>query len=461
MPGWASPCTSSTAPTSCSGTTTRRPTRTRTGAPPGVVGRASSCSSRGPPTWAWPPTTSSSRSATTCGPATRTARAWTRSCWPSSRSVEDALRAAGFTVWPMVEDEADDALAAAAAVAAEDPSGSIGSSSAPRTRTSASASAARSGSGTAARTSGSTPPGVHERLGVPPESVPDLLALVGDSADGFPGLPGWGAKSAAAVLDRWGHLEDIPADPLDVGRRRAGRGQAEPHPARAVRGGAAVPPHRHRRDRRRRRGGRRLGWTGPTEGFPEVAAGARRRPPGRAGHPPGWAPGLSRAVPASTLGRMALDDELINRVTWKIPNALALVGSRGRRRAQRHDHELDHAAGDGAGAHRHRRRQQGRDPSPHRGRRLLHRQPLGRGGHPGVREVLQARDRRGRDPQRPAGARRADRRADLRRGHRLDGLRGAPHARPRHPTPSSSGEVVDADIATTTRPGRPRWPTPA
>src|SRR5690606_28978438 len=55
--------------------------------------------------------------------------------------------------------------------------------------------------------------GVEAKLGVPPASVPDWLALVGDSADGFPGVPGWGAKSAAAVLRRWGHLEDIPADP--------------------------------------------------------------------------------------------------------------------------------------------------------------------------------------------------------------------------------------------------------
>jgi 5'-3' exonuclease len=67
--------------------------------------------------------------------------------------------------------------------------------------------------------------GVHERLGVRPESIPDLLALVGDTADGFPGLPGWGAKSAAAVLDRWGHLEQIPADPLewDAGVRGAAK----------------------------------------------------------------------------------------------------------------------------------------------------------------------------------------------------------------------------------------------
>ncbi len=66
---------------------------------------------------------------------------------------------------------------------------------------------------------------MHERLGVPPVSVPDLLALVGDTADGFPGLTGWGAKSAAAVLDRWGHLEGIPDDPLawDAGVRSAAK----------------------------------------------------------------------------------------------------------------------------------------------------------------------------------------------------------------------------------------------
>jgi 5'-3' exonuclease len=53
---------------------------------------------------------------------------------------------------------------------------------------------------------------VKARFGVPPQSIPDYLALVGDSADGFPGLPGWGAKSAAAVLSRYQHLEGIPTD---------------------------------------------------------------------------------------------------------------------------------------------------------------------------------------------------------------------------------------------------------
>src|SRR5207302_1907402 len=57
--------------------------------------------------------------------------------------------------------------------------------------------------------------GVEAKFGVRPESIPDYLALVGDSADGFPGLPGWGAKSAAAVLARYGHLEEIPSSVRD------------------------------------------------------------------------------------------------------------------------------------------------------------------------------------------------------------------------------------------------------
>ena len=59
--------------------------------------------------------------------------------------------------------------------------------------------------------------GIVAKFGVAPTSIPDYLALVGDSADGFPGLPGWGAKSAATVLARWEHLEAIPPDPADWG----------------------------------------------------------------------------------------------------------------------------------------------------------------------------------------------------------------------------------------------------
>ncbi len=128
--------------------------------------------------------------------------------------VEAVLAAAGFAVWPQVEYEADDGMAAAAALAAADERVSralictpdkdlgqcVGGKVVQLDR--------RKGEVFDAA-------GVQARLGVPPESVPDLLALVGDSADGFPGLPGWGAKSAAAVLSRYGHLEQIPADPAD------------------------------------------------------------------------------------------------------------------------------------------------------------------------------------------------------------------------------------------------------
>jgi len=138
--------------------------------------------------------------------------------------VEDALRAAGFPVWAMVEQEADAALAAGAKVAAADdtvervvictPDKDLGQCV-----------GGKVWQWDRRQDKWFDAAGVHARLGVPPASIPDLLALVGDSADGFPGLPGWGAKSAAQVLDRWGHLEHIPADPLewDAGVRSAAK----------------------------------------------------------------------------------------------------------------------------------------------------------------------------------------------------------------------------------------------
>jgi 5'-3' exonuclease len=138
--------------------------------------------------------------------------------------VESAMEMAGFTVWPQVAFEADDGMAAGAVMAAADPrvgrviictpdkdlGQCVGGKVVQLDR--------RKGVTFDAA-------GVEERLGVPPASIPDLLALVGDSADGFPGLPGWGAKSAAAVLRRWGHLEGIPADPTtwDAGVRGAAK----------------------------------------------------------------------------------------------------------------------------------------------------------------------------------------------------------------------------------------------
>ena len=138
--------------------------------------------------------------------------------------VEDALRAAGFTVWAMVEQEADDGLAAGAKVAAEHPEVERVAICTPD-KDLGQCVGGKVWQWDRRKDEWFDAAGVRARLGVPPASVPDLLALVGDSADGFPGLPGWGAKSAAAVLDRWGHLEDIPADPLewDAGVRGAAK----------------------------------------------------------------------------------------------------------------------------------------------------------------------------------------------------------------------------------------------
>ena len=126
--------------------------------------------------------------------------------------LEQGLSELGVVVWPMVEFEADDALAAAAAKAALDPRvdrviictpdkdlaqcvrGTRVVQMNRRTRTTLDES------------------GIIAKFGVPPSSIPDYLALVGDAADGYPGLAGWGAKSTAAVLARFGHLESIPAD---------------------------------------------------------------------------------------------------------------------------------------------------------------------------------------------------------------------------------------------------------
>ncbi len=138
--------------------------------------------------------------------------------------LEDILVAAGITTWPMVELEADDALGAAAVVAAEDdgvdrvlictPDKDLGQCVGGKVvqwdrRRDLYFDAA----------------GIRDKFGVDPESIPDYLALVGDSADGFPGLSGFGARSAAAVLAKYRHLEDVPAAGEDwgVGVRNPGR----------------------------------------------------------------------------------------------------------------------------------------------------------------------------------------------------------------------------------------------
>jgi 5'-3' exonuclease len=126
--------------------------------------------------------------------------------------LEDSLVAAGITVWPMVEFEADDALAAGAARAADDPAVERVIICTPDKDLSQCVRGTRVVQMDRRTRTIRDEAGVIAKFGVPPASIPDYLALVGDSADGYPGLPGWGAKSTAAVLARFGRLEDIPGD---------------------------------------------------------------------------------------------------------------------------------------------------------------------------------------------------------------------------------------------------------
>jgi len=126
--------------------------------------------------------------------------------------LEDALRALGVVVWPMVEFEADDALASAAAIAASDPRVTRVVICTPDKDLAQSVRGSRVVQLNRRTKAIMDESGVVQKFGVLPESIPDYLALVGDSADGYPGLPGWGAKSAAAVLAKFRHLEAIPED---------------------------------------------------------------------------------------------------------------------------------------------------------------------------------------------------------------------------------------------------------
>jgi 5'-3' exonuclease len=126
--------------------------------------------------------------------------------------LEDALAAFGVKVWPMVEFEADDALAAAAVKAAADPRVTQVRICTPDKDLAQCVSGTRIVQEDRLRRTIRDEAGVVAKFGVSPVSIPDYLALVGDSSDGYPGLPGWGAKSASAVLAKYRHLEQIPKD---------------------------------------------------------------------------------------------------------------------------------------------------------------------------------------------------------------------------------------------------------
>ena len=124
--------------------------------------------------------------------------------------LEDALRALGVIVWPMVEFEADDALAAAAVMAAADARVERVLVCTPDKDLAQCVRGDRVVQLDRRTRELRDEAGVRQKFGVPPASIPDWLALVGDSADGFPGLPGWGPKSAATVLARYRHLDRVP-----------------------------------------------------------------------------------------------------------------------------------------------------------------------------------------------------------------------------------------------------------
>lgn len=124
--------------------------------------------------------------------------------------LEEALSAAGVVVWPMIEFEADDALAAAAAAAARDARVERVIICTPDKDLAQCVRGTRVVQLNRRTRVLCDESGVIAKFGVPPASIPDYLALVGDAADGYPGLRGWGAKSTAAVLSRFGDLEAIP-----------------------------------------------------------------------------------------------------------------------------------------------------------------------------------------------------------------------------------------------------------
>ena len=139
--------------------------------------------------------------------------------------LEDALQALGVAVWAMVEYEADDALAAAAAIADADPRVDRVLICTPDKDLAQCVVGDRVVQLDRRKREVRNEEGVVAKFGVRPISIPDLLALIGDSADGFPGLPGWGPKSAATVLACYGAIEAIPDDPdsWEVTVRGAGR----------------------------------------------------------------------------------------------------------------------------------------------------------------------------------------------------------------------------------------------
>ena len=187
--------------------------------------------------------------------------------------LEEALTALGILVWPMVEYEADDALASAANAAGQDRRVDRVLICTPDKDLAQCVRKTRIVQLDRRKRTVRDEAGVIEKFGVEPSSIPDYLALVGDAADGYPGLKGWGAKSTAAVLSRFKHLEHIPLDPREwrfsvaSAAALASTFQREREQAFLFRDLATlrteIPLFQSVDD---------LLWTGPTSAFPALAA---------------------------------------------------------------------------------------------------------------------------------------------------------------------------------------------
>jgi len=154
-------------------------------------------------------------------PGYKTGQGIERALWAQFHPLEDALTAMGVVTWPMVELEADDALASAAFLAARDPRVEKVCIWTPDKDLAQCVVTDRVVQ--VDRKSGKIRDdrGVREKFGVAPQFIPDYLALVGDAADGYPGIPRFGAKTAARVIDRYGAIEQFPAEVLGDHREHA------------------------------------------------------------------------------------------------------------------------------------------------------------------------------------------------------------------------------------------------
>jgi 5'-3' exonuclease len=206
-------------------------------------------------------------------PAYKTGAGIEPELWAQFPLLEAVLSAAGIVVWPMVEFEADDALSAAAAAALEDPRVERVIICTPDKDLAQCVRGTRVVQLNRRTLTTTDEAGVVRKFGVSPASIPDYLALVGDAADGYPGLRGWGPKSSAAVLAKFLHLEAIPPDYRKWGVNLANAGAlAETLSRERELAGLFRTLATLRTDIVLFDDVERLRWSGPTEGFAALAA---------------------------------------------------------------------------------------------------------------------------------------------------------------------------------------------